>query len=703
MTGDFPLNWATLAVSIFNTILLLWLGLTVLLNAERRSTGVWVAGIGLLMSSLFFLSHTAILGLGPLQPEAGMNTWWQAGWIPVVSMPFFWYLVMLWYSSYWAEPHSIVHQRHQVPLVLATLLTVSTVGLVFLFNALPSYNQIIQLDLGGVLAIGGVPVLMFIYPFYLVICIGFSLDVLLHPGESVRLMGQLARQRARPWLIAATAALLLVSIAVGVVVIWGLYNLNRVIPPSEFALTLSVFDLVIDLFIASTILTVGQAIVAYEVFTGKTLPRQGLKRYWYLAIILSLSFGAIISWALLRDLEPIYLLLLSIVLVTGIYALIGWRSFTEQERYLKSLHPFISSQHLYDHLLRQNASPFDFEITRAFYALCEDILGVSQAVLVPTGAFGLLAGKPIAYPSGMKMDGLNGQLIEIQQILSSHAGFNPILLPDSGTFGQNCMAISLWSERGMIGGLVLGEKINGSLFTQEEIEIARTMGERLIDNQASKELSRRLMELERQNLAVTRVVDQRTRRKLHDEILPRLQTAIIKLSSRSMGDVEVIEEMSEIHRQLTDVLRELPGIREPELIHLGLVDALQKSIEHEFQPCFNTITWQVDEKALSKIAAIPEYTREVLYHATREAVRNAAKHGKRSDDDQPLTLDIDISWDHGLVINIRDDGIGFDPTSKDGSGQGLELHSTLMAVVGGSLAVESVRQKYTRVQLKLPQ
>ena len=67
MTGEFPLNWATLAVSIFNTILLLWLGLTVLLNAQRRTTGVWIAGTGLLMSSLFFLSHTAILGLGPLQ------------------------------------------------------------------------------------------------------------------------------------------------------------------------------------------------------------------------------------------------------------------------------------------------------------------------------------------------------------------------------------------------------------------------------------------------------------------------------------------------------------------------------------------------------------------------------------------------------------------------------------------------------------
>jgi signal transduction histidine kinase len=231
------------------------------------------------------------------------------------------------------------------------------------------------------------------------------------------------------------------------------------------------------------------------------------------------------------------------------------------------------------------------------------------------------------------------------------------------------------------------------------------MGERLIDNQASKELSERLMELERQHLTETRVIDQRTRRTLHDEILPRLQTAMIELSSKSKRSIEVIKEMSKIHHQLTDVLHELPGIREPELTNLGLIDALQKSIEYEYRPCFNTITWQIDDTVQSKISTIPEYTREVLYHATREAVRNAARHGKRSDDDQPLNLTIDISWDHGLEIKVQDDGIGFDPASKDGitDGQGLELHSTLMAVVGGSLAVESVPDKYTLVQLKLPE
>ena len=43
------------------------------------------------------------------------------------------------------------------------------------------------------------------------------------------------------------------------------------------------------------------------------------------------------------------------------------------------------------------------------------------------------------------------------------------------------------------------------------------------------------------------------------------------------------------------------------------------------------------------------------------------------------------------------------PKSKTGTGQGLALHSTLMAVVGGSLSVESVPGRYTRVLLSLPE
>lgn len=128
------------------------------------------------------------------------------------------------------------------------------------------------------------------------------------------------------------------------------------------------------------------------------------------------------------------------------------------------------------------------------------------------------------------------------------------------------------------------------------------------------------------------------------------------------------------------------------------------TIENEFRPFFNTLTWQIDEKAMENNKLIPPYALDVIYHATREAVRNAARHGRQSESDHPIHLHIGISWEDGLVISIQDNGIGFDPTIKnvENYGHGLALHSTLMAVVGGSLAIDSIPGKNTQVILKLP-
>ena len=90
MTGIFALDWAVLAISLFNTILLLWLGLTVFLNAEARGWGIWLAAGGLLLGAFFFISHSVILGHGIQSVTPGLNFWWQTGWIPVAALPLAW-------------------------------------------------------------------------------------------------------------------------------------------------------------------------------------------------------------------------------------------------------------------------------------------------------------------------------------------------------------------------------------------------------------------------------------------------------------------------------------------------------------------------------------------------------------------------------------------------------------------------------------
>ena len=93
MTGRFLLDWAVMAVSFFNTILLLWLGMTVWLNADCRSAGVVITAMGFVLGSSFFFSHSAILGLGQMPYRADL--WWQLGWVPVILAPSAWYVVML--------------------------------------------------------------------------------------------------------------------------------------------------------------------------------------------------------------------------------------------------------------------------------------------------------------------------------------------------------------------------------------------------------------------------------------------------------------------------------------------------------------------------------------------------------------------------------------------------------------------------------
>ena len=93
----------------------------------------------------------------------------------------------------------------------------------------------------------------------------------------------------------------------------------------------------------------------------------------------------------------------------------------------------------------------------------------------------------------------------------------------------------------MTGVLLLGPKRDNGLYTQEEIEIARASGERLIDTQAGAEIARRLVALQRQRLAENQLLDRQTRRALHDEVLPQLHTALLTLSSEQREQLENLE------------------------------------------------------------------------------------------------------------------------------------------------------------------
>jgi signal transduction histidine kinase len=129
--------------------------------------------------------------------------------------------------------------------------------------------------------------------------------------------------------------------------------------------------------------------------------------------------------------------------------------------------------------------------------------------------------------------------------------------------------------------------------------------------------------------------------------------------------------------------------------------ALRKAVEVEFAPAFDEVTWHVEESVEVQAAALTPLAAETLYFAAREVVRNAAKHGRPEDARSRLCLAIGAQVDEGqLQVTVEDNGPGLKEGA--GSGHGLALHSTLMAIVGGSLTLETVPGQMTRVQIALP-
>jgi signal transduction histidine kinase len=693
MTGSAILDWALIALSVFNVVILLWLGLTVLLNAERRSWGVWLMGVGLMLGSAFFISHTAILGfeVSFYAYSDGLNFWWQIGWIPVIAAPFAWYIVTLWYGGFWNVPTTPLRLRHRGWLALAVVAAGMLLALIIAGHSVPSYTQIIQIDLSDSPGINGFPLLFLLFPTYMIGCILLSMDVLRRPEPADRLMGDLARERSRPWLMGTATVLLIVSLLVTIFIFQVVsHNGDRSIV--ELSVTrIAAFDLVMVALIALSSLLLGQAVVSYEVFTGKTLPRRGFHRQWRNAVILSAGYGALIGWSLVVRLRPVYSLLLTALMIAVFYALHSWRSFAEREQFMARLRPFVSNQGLFAPFSDADDEP-TARARRLFVAVCRDVLGASRAQLLPLGGMASLAGAPLVYPSG-----------ESPVHLDEHFEAAGVRSLNPAMYHGLRWAIPLWTARGRTGLLLLGEKQDGGLYTQEEIEIAQSSGQQIIEMLAGEQMARRLVSLQRGRLAESRVMDRRTRRALHDETLPALHATLLLLSSlpREQPAVrDAITSLTTLHRQVSDLIH---SANSPARLDGDVGQALRGMVEREFAGEFNSVTWE-EQGTLPTLDAM---TQEVVVGAAREAVRNAALHGRGGEPDRPLNLSITLRGDDDGSIIIADNGVGLNSRAQAasdvprGSGGGLALHTTMLAIIGGDLIAEG-QPTGTRVTIRIP-
>ena len=660
------LESATLALSIFITVMLLWLGLTVWLNGERGRLVVPLSAAALLAAAIFFLSHTIILGRGFAETGGGMDFWWRLAWLPLPLLPYAWLLIVIRYAGL-SRAQRAIYGRWQIVLGVGCVVLIP---IFILSNPFPSYASLVYAHAVNTDPwhwLAGAPLILWLYLPYALICYLLSLVALRAWAAE-----DTPHRRARPWLAAISFTLLCVGCVVIATVMW-------IAPHPEPLVTLAgrqrgiLFsaDLAVEFLVALALILLGRVIVGFEVLTERSLPRRGFFRQWRRTVFITAAFAIVVAFIYRIQLRPIYSLMLTTALTATIFALFSWRVFAEHEEFLAALRPFVASTHLRERLLSSRTG--DADIRALFDALCRDVLDAQHACLILDGS----SGSP-------------------QQV--GYRWFDS---------AEVTRTLTLDPERKPLDSarLLLGPKIGGGDYTAEEMDVARAAMQRIADLVAGEQVARLAMSLLRRRIAEVKVLSTQNRRVLHDDVLPQLHAAILRLEA--CGDAEAMAALTTAHKSLSAMVRQMGAAVPERLEREGLVVALRRALEHDFRDAFESVEWRVDETAARRITRdVPPFVAEVIFAAAQEAIRNAVRHGRGDDGARPLRLILEMNWLAGLRLVVRDDGVGVAASngqSNGGTGSGLLFHSTMLAVVGGRMEVESVAGQGTSAIIEVPE
>jgi signal transduction histidine kinase len=271
-------------------------------------------------------------------------------------------------------------------------------------------------------------------------------------------------------------------------------------------------------------------------------------------------------------------------------------------------------------------------------------------------------------------------------------GWWPAAHPDMGSF----LGVPIVAPEGVIGAFYLTDKEGADAFDEADQEVIELLGAHAaiaITNARLYERSRELSILaERNRLAL----------ELHDAVSQKLFSLVLTAEAAGTlldreGDTAAartqVAKVQESARQALDELRSLIfELRPPDLARDGLCGALRKHVEvvGALQPA------RIDLDLDADVVADPARAQEILRIA-QEALANALRHA------QAEHVLVRLHGEDGrVVLEVRDDGVGFDPDAAEVRSRRLGLTSMeeRAARLGGTLSVASTPGAGTTVLLE---
>jgi signal transduction histidine kinase len=255
------------------------------------------------------------------------------------------------------------------------------------------------------------------------------------------------------------------------------------------------------------------------------------------------------------------------------------------------------------------------------------------------------------------------------------------------------MAVPMLLKEQVAGALIVGHDRPG-YFMDRHARLAQAMAQHAalaIENARLYDKAQQVAALEER---------QRLARELHDSVSQALFG--IRLGARTVQAL-LERDPAQAARSIDYVLSLAQGgmaemralifeLRPESLEKEGVVQALTKQADavrarHEIP-----VTLSVCDEP-----AVPLPVKEAFYRIAQEALHNTVKHA------QPHSVDLSLEQSEGdLVLEVRDDGQGFDPGGSFPGHLGLQSMRERAQRVGGTVEIESRPRAGTRVRVRVP-
>jgi len=238
-----------------------------------------------------------------------------------------------------------------------------------------------------------------------------------------------------------------------------------------------------------------------------------------------------------------------------------------------------------------------------------------------------------------------------------------------------------------IGREVRGRRKDGSTFPMDLAVSEVELGDRLLFTGIVRDISER-RRLEKRILDISEEERRRIGQDLHDG-LGQMLTGIGLLSQDLARQLEAEgHERADDMAEITDHIKEADqyardlshGLIPVDVEANGLTEALRRLAQNA-ERLFNVAC---SFREIDTVLVHNNMVATHLYRIAQEAVSNAVRHGDA--DDIKIIL---AAGDEQIRLQVRDDGVGFDPDASDDSGMGVHIMNYRARIIGGTLEISS--------------